>query len=113
MLSGRHMRIIGGAGLLAGAAALSYPVLSRSRCLTWGVRPEEVSRELPGGDLLAAADIASTQAISIGAPPSAVWPWLAQLGSGRGGAYTHDWIENLFGLGMHSAAGRLAPERQP
>jgi hypothetical protein len=25
------------------------------------------------------------------------------MGSGRGGAYTYDWIENLFGLGMHSA----------
>lgn len=25
------------------------------------------------------------------------------MGSGRGGAYTYDWIETLFGLGMHSA----------
>ena len=37
------------------------------------------------------------------APPGAVWPWLVQMGSGRGGAYTYDWIENIFGLGMHSA----------
>ena len=35
---------------------------------------------------------------------SAIWPWLAPDGSGvRGGAYTYDWIENLFGLNMHSA----------
>jgi hypothetical protein len=40
-----------------------------------------------------------------------VWPWLAQMGSGRGGAYTYDWIENLFGLGMHSADDIL-PEHQ-
>jgi hypothetical protein len=32
-----------------------------------------------------------------------VWPWLVQMGSGRGGVYTYDWIENLFGLAMHSA----------
>ena len=33
------------------------------------------------------------------------------MGSGRGGAYTYDWIENLFGLGMHSA-DRVLPEFQ-
>ena len=31
-----------------------------------------------------------------------MWPWLAQMGSGRGGVYTYDWIQNLFGLHMHS-----------
>jgi hypothetical protein len=58
---------------------------------------------LPGDELLATADIVSTRAVTIDAPPDAVWPWLVQMGSGRGGAYTYDWIENLFGLGMHSA----------
>jgi len=33
------------------------------------------------------------------------------MGSGRGGAYTYDWIENLFGLGMHSADA-IMPEFQ-
>ena len=33
------------------------------------------------------------------------------MGSGRGGAYTYDWIENLLGLGMHSA-DRILPEFQ-
>jgi hypothetical protein len=33
------------------------------------------------------------------------------MGSGRGGAYTYDWIENLFGLGMHSA-DRILPQFQ-
>jgi hypothetical protein len=47
-------------------------------------------------------DIVSTRAVSIAASASAVWPWLAQLGSGRGGVYTYDWLENLFGLNMHS-----------
>jgi hypothetical protein len=102
-MSGGPMRVVGGAVLVAGTAALSYPLVLRRRCLTWGARPEEVARELSGDELLATPDIVSTRAITIGAPPGAVWPWLVQMGSGRGGAYTYDWIENLFGLGMHSA----------
>jgi len=62
-------RIAGRAGLAAGAAALSYPLLFRRRCLTWGARPEEVTRGLPGDELLA-ADIVSTRAITIEAPPA-------------------------------------------
>ena len=52
--------------------------------------------------MLTDADIVSTRAVRIEAPPEAVWPWLAQMGSGRGGLYTYDWIENLLGLHMHS-----------
>jgi hypothetical protein len=102
-MSTRWIKIVGGAGLAAGAAAVSYPVLFRGKCLNWGARPDEISRQLPGDDLLADADIVATRAITIDAPPGDIWPWLVQMGSGRGGAYTYDWIENLFGLGMHSA----------
>ena len=102
-MGGTWLRIAGGAGLAVAAAALSYPALFRRPCLTWGATPEEAARELPGDDLLADPDIISTRAVTIDAPPAAVWPWLVQMGSGRGGAYTYDWIENLFGLGMHSA----------
>ena len=52
--------------------------------------------------MLTDADIVSTRAVWIEAPPEAVWPWLAQMGSGRGGLYTYDWIENLPGLHTHS-----------
>ncbi len=75
----------------------------RRPVLTWGATAEEAERALPGDDLLSVADVVSTRAVTIDAPPSAVWPWLVQMGSGRGGAYTYDWIENLFGLGMKSA----------
>ena len=57
----------------------------------------------PATNCCPTAGIVSTRAITIDAPPAAVWPWLVQMGSGRGGAYTYDWIENLFGLDMHSA----------
>jgi hypothetical protein len=104
-------RIIGGSALVAAAAAAAYPVPVRRWYLTWGARPDEVTREMPGDDLLTDPDMLSTRAISIAAPPEAIWPWLVQLGSGRGGAYTYDWIENLFGLNMHSA-DRILPEHQ-
>ena len=53
----------------------------------------------------------ATRAITIDAPPAAIWPWLVQMGSGRGGVYTYDWIENLFGLDMHSTR-RILPQYQ-
>jgi hypothetical protein len=102
-MGGTRRRIIGGVALATSLAAASYPVLLRQWCLTWGATPDEIARGLPGDDLLVTADIVSTRAVTIDAPPSAIWPWLVQMGSGRGGAYTYDWIENLFGLGMHSA----------
>jgi hypothetical protein len=85
--------------------------LVRTPVLTWGATEEEAGRSLPGDELLEDPAVVSTRAITIDAPPSAVWPWLVQMGSGRGGAYTYDWIENLFGLGMHSAE-RINPEWQ-
>ncbi|NUS57854.1 MAG: SRPBCC family protein [Streptomycetaceae bacterium] len=90
-------------GAVAGFAVAAYPALWRDRCLNWGARPDEVEREMPGDKLLPEAPVISTRAISIESPPSAIWPWLVQMGPHRAGAYTYDWIENLFGLDMHSA----------
>ena len=64
---------------------------------------EEAAMKLPGDELLPDARLVTTRAITIEAPPDAIWPWIVQMGSGRGGAYTYDWIENLLGLSMHSA----------
>ena len=85
--------------------------LVREPVLTWGATPDEADRTLPGDELLREPDVLSTRAITIDSPPSAVWPWLVQMGSGRGGAYTYDWVENLFGLGMKSA-DTIHPEWQ-
>ena len=104
-------RAAAGAALAGGLGSLAYPIFFRRWCLTWGARPEEVSRNLPGDELLADAGIVSTRAITVDAPPGAIWPWLVQMGSGRGGVYTYDWIENLLGLNMHSAR-RILPQFQ-
>jgi hypothetical protein len=88
--------------ILAGAVA-SYLSVGRRPCLTWGATSEETHRAMPGDEFLPNPDILTTRAVSISAPPSAIWPWLVQMGSGKGGVYTYDWIENILGLRMHSA----------
>jgi hypothetical protein len=94
------------------AAAMCYRLLLRRPILSWGATGSEADARLPGDELLEEADGVATRAITIGAPASAVWPWIAQMGpSPRGGAYTYDWIENLLGLDMHST-DRLLPEYQ-
>jgi hypothetical protein len=95
-----------------GAAALLYQLLLRRSILNWGATEAEANARLPGDELLEDADGVATRAITIDAPASAVWPWIAQMGpSPRGGAYAYDWIENLLGLDMHSA-NRVLPEYQ-
>jgi hypothetical protein len=102
------------ARIVTAAAALGalYARYLRRPVLAWGATDEEAGGRLPGDELLEDADGVATRAIAIDAPPSAVWPWIAQMGpSPRGGAYTYDWIENLMGLDMHSA-DRVLPEFQ-
>lgn len=87
----------------AAAAAVLYWRFLRQPILTWGATAEETLVRLPGDELLEDPDCVATRAVTIEAPASAVWPWIAQMGpSPRGGAYTYDWIENLLGLNMHS-----------
>jgi hypothetical protein len=68
--------------------------------LTWGATPEEQRRILPGDAIVADAAGQTTRAITIDAPIERVWPWLAQLGRDRGGFYSYDQLENLFGCEM-------------
>ena len=97
----------------AAALVVLYLRFLRGRVLTWGAEAEADER-LPGDELLENADGVATRAIEVDAPPSAVWPWIAQMGPApRGGAYTYDWIENLLGLDMHSADEVLPDFQHP
>lgn len=98
------------AGALSLGALLVGPRLWRAM-LDWGATPDEARRRLPGDELLPAADLVATRAISIGATPAQVWPWLVQLGVGRAGAYSYDWLDRLFGLDVHSGR-RIVPGLQ-
>lgn len=86
-----------------GAAAAAYVLLARPRLLRWGATGQESDEPLPGDDLIANADLTATRAITIRAPADQVWPWIAQLGQGRGGFYSYDFLENLVGCDIHSA----------
>jgi hypothetical protein len=73
----------------------------------WGATDEEVHRAMPGDDLIPDA-ASTTRAISIAAPAEDVWPWLVQLGYGRGGWYSYDWIDN----DGQPSADHIIPELQ-
>ena len=94
-----------------GTVAAAYARAGRPRQLHWGATGEEIDAVLPGDDLIPDPDLVATRAITIGTAPDQVWPWLAQLGQGRGGFYSYDLLENLVGLHMHSAE-RIVPEWQ-
>ena len=97
------------AAVFVGLVASGF--LFRRFQLRWGATPAEADGGLPGDDFLSSAGLQSTRAITIEAPVDAVWPWLAQMGQGRGGLYSYDFLENLAGLDIHSA-DRIHPEWQ-
>lgn len=90
------------AAVTAAAASVAYGAGRRVQ-LRYGTAPEEEYAILPGDDLVPDADLVATRAISIDAPPAAVWPWVVQLGQDRGGFYSYDVLENLAGCEIHSA----------
>lgn len=101
------MRARSGAGVLALASLAGLWVVvtraSRRAMLDWGASGTEASAALAGDELVPDADLVATRAITIDAPPEAVWPWLVQVGIGRAGAYSYDRLERLFGLDVRSA----------
>ena len=60
----------------------------------WGATNEEVRRSLPGDEFVPRPRAQSTWAVSVKAPAEGVWPWLVQMGYGRAGWYSYDWIDN-------------------
>ncbi len=98
-----------GAAVLGSAAA--YVLVVRPWQLRWGATDEERGATLDGDDLIPNPDLTATRAITVHAPAAQVWPWIAQLGQGRGGFYSYDVLENLVGCDIHSAA-RVVSEWQ-
>ncbi len=93
-------------GVVVGAVA-TLPLL-RGWTMTYGATDAELAATLPGDDVVPRANTVATRAITIVAGPEDVWPWLVQIGHGRGGFYSYDWLENAVGLGIHSA-DRIEP----
>lgn len=94
--------------------AVTYQFLGRPRMLRWGLSEEEARQPLPGDGLVPNATLETNHAVTIDAPPSAVWPWIVQIGDGRAGWYTHEWVERLFCIRYLEgrSATRIHPELQ-
>jgi hypothetical protein len=92
--------------VLAGMAVAFYLQL-RQQQQTWGIVPRDVERRLTGDELVDEADIVETRSLSVAAAPSAVWPWLVQMGFERGGWYSYDRLD-MSG----SSADHILPEFQ-
>ena len=69
--------------------------LYRRRHLRWGATAAEVASALPGDELQSQAQFECTRAVTIDAPPEAVWPWLVQVGCLKAGFYSNDLLDNL------------------
>ena len=92
-------------------AGVAYAVFLRPRLLTWGATRAEAMAALPGDDLVRDR-WRTTRAITISATAEDVWPWLVQMGFGRAGWYSYDWLERVIGAGDF-AEGRSAQSVLP
>ena len=96
------------AALLLGAVAwVNYDATVRKWMLEWGSTAAERSASLPGDEVVEDVMTHHTRAVTVDAPPEAVWPWLAQMGDHRAGFYSYDWVETyVFPGTVHRVDGR-------
>jgi hypothetical protein len=99
----RQVALLAAAGALAAALAASRLALRDA-----GATCDERRRSLPGDEVIPEAGTASTMAVTIDAPPEAVWPWLVQMGTDRAGFYSWDRLDN----GGRPSATEIHPEWQ-
>jgi hypothetical protein len=99
-------------GWLLGAVA-------RRVSIRTGVSDAEAYGSLPGDDLIAHPMVEWTRGITVHTTAERVWPWLVQMGYGRGGWYTPQWVDlfaNRWVFGQKtpfpSSASRVLPEYQ-
>jgi hypothetical protein len=102
--SKRHWaRLLTGTVGMAAVGYIAIAILARPWHIRWGSTTEELSTTLPGDELVKGpVEYGIQHAVTIDAPPAAVWPWLVQLGQDRAGFYSHDWLERLFGVDIRN-----------
>ena len=62
---------------------------------TWGATQAEITEPVVGDELIPDATLVATRSIDCDARPTEVYPWLAQMGFGKAGWYSYDWLDNL------------------
>jgi hypothetical protein len=100
---GSLLRIV----LALAASAVLYRISWRS-----GARDAEAFGSLPGDDVIPHPMIEWTRATTIHATPDRIWPWLVQMGYGRGGWYTNERIDHLIWSVSAHNADHILPEYQ-
>lgn len=99
----RKTLVSGLIALCAGAAvAGGYLLVVLPWQRRWGATDEEVQRSLPGDEQIPRPDTQWTRAITVQARAAALWPWLVQIGYGRGGYYSYPWLERIISCGQGS-----------
>jgi hypothetical protein len=78
----------------------------------WGASPSDLARVMAGDSLLPGPSYSGTTAIVVNATPEDIWPWLVQLGYQRGGLYSYDWLDRLFGYLDRPSATSILSEFQ-
>jgi hypothetical protein len=90
---------------VAGIAVSAYWTILRPWHARWGATADEARRPLPGDDPAAEPGFQTTRAVTIHASALDVWRWVVQLGYGRGGFYSYDWLENLLAIVLRGTPG--------
>lgn len=110
----RHGRAWHLVGLACGFAFLGYvatAVVLWPWHRTWGSTRDELMLVLPGDTADRNPALSLQHAVTIDAPPAAVWAWLVQLGQDRAGFYSYDWLERAFGAEIRNIK-EIRPEWQ-
>lgn len=98
--------------LALGAAATLLLYGARRYFRNWGTTKGECRMRLPGDELVRAPVERTTEGVWIQRSAAQVWPWLVQMGQGRGGLYSFEVVEDSLELSLHHNADRLLPEWQ-
>ena len=93
------------------AVLVVFRPLLRHWYLHWGATESEAARLLPGDELVPHPRVKYTRGITIQSTPDRIWPWLVQMGQGKGGLYSYEKLENLAGCDIHNA-DRILPQFQ-
>jgi hypothetical protein len=82
--------------------ALGWELAGRRWAAHWGATLGELARVWPGDELVTNPAAAATHAITIDAPPQAIWQWLVEVGQDRAGFFSYDWLEQAVGADIHN-----------
>jgi hypothetical protein len=98
--------------LIALTFAVVYWLPIRRWMSRWGTTSPDLTRVMAGDGLIAHPTYSGTMAVIVNARPEHIWPWLVQMGYQRGGLYSYDWLDRLFGYLDRPSATRILPEFQ-